>query len=187
MCWTKPRYKCWYCNATFTRNYNRQIHKRRDHGRICPEQEANLQLHLEHLSESDDFQNEWMFVESRPIKPDEHNVCPFGQAPIHSYFFLENKFNGNRTFVGSTCLGNIDPKANAVIDYFKHILEKDVQGTRQSRSTKIYSKIKHHTSMSFKGCRTFKPSSNKKPGRAMGSLSEVPRSRDFDCRSSVFS
>lgn len=96
-----------------------------------------------------------MFVESRPIKPDEHNVCPFGQAPIHSYFFLENKFNGNRTFVGSTCLGNIDPKANAVIDYFKHILEKDVQGTRQPRSTKIYSKIKHHTSMSFKGCRTF--------------------------------
>ena len=83
---------------------------------------------MEHLSESDDFQNEWMFVESRPIKPDEHNVCPFGQAPIHSYFFLENKFNGNRTFVGSTCLGNIDPKANTVTDYFKHILEKDVQG-----------------------------------------------------------
>ena len=98
-----------------------------------------------------------MFVESIPIKPDEHNVCPFGQAPIHSYFLLENKFNGNRTFVGSTCLGNIDPKANAVIDYFKHILEKDVQGTRQPRSTKIYSKIKHHTSMSFKGCRTFNP------------------------------
>ena len=47
-----------------------------DHGRMCLEQEVNLQLHLLHLSEENDFQNEWMFVESRPIQPDEHEVCP---------------------------------------------------------------------------------------------------------------
>ena len=74
---------------------------RRVHGRICREQDVNLHLHLQQLSEGDDFQNEWMFVESRPIEPGEHDVCPRGQTPIHSYFFLENKFNGNRTFVGS--------------------------------------------------------------------------------------
>ena len=45
-----------------------------DHGRMCLEQEVNLQLHLLHLSEENDFQNEWMFVESRPIQPDEHEV-----------------------------------------------------------------------------------------------------------------
>ena len=101
---------------------------RYDHGRICREQEVNLQLHLLHLSEENDFQNEWMFVESRPIQPDEHDVCPCGQTPIHSYFFMENKINGNRTFVGSTCIGNIDPKAGAVIDYFKCILENKVAG-----------------------------------------------------------
>ena len=54
-----------------------------------------MQPHLQHLSEEDDFQNEWMFVESRPIQPGEHNVFPCSKKPIQSYFFLENKFNGN--------------------------------------------------------------------------------------------
>ena len=125
----KPCFGCWYCNAAFTWKISRQLHMRRVHGRICREQDMNLQLHLQHLSEENDFQNEWMFVESRPIQPDEHNVCPSGQTPIHSYFFSENKINGNRTFVGSTCIGNINPKAGAaVIDYFKYILENEVQG-----------------------------------------------------------
>lgn len=119
----KPCFGCWYCNARFTRKKDRQTHMRCDHGRICREQEVNLQLHLLHLSEENDFQNEWIFVESRPTQPDEHDVCPCGQTPIHSYFFMENKINGNRTFVGSTCIGSIDPKAGAVIDYFKYILE----------------------------------------------------------------
>ena len=61
------------------------------HGRICREQEINLQLHLQHLSESDDFQEEKQFVESRPIERGEHKVCHCGQAPIESYSFLENK------------------------------------------------------------------------------------------------
>lgn len=30
--------------------------------------------------------------------------------------------------MGSDCIRSIDPKANAVNDYFKYILEKDVQG-----------------------------------------------------------
>ena len=123
----KPRFGCWYCNTRFTRKNNRQRHMRRYHERICRAQDMNLQLHLQHLSEEDDFQNEWMFVESKPIQPDEHNVCPCGQTPIQSYVFIENKFNGSRTFAGSECIRNIDPKAYAVIDYFKHILENEVQ------------------------------------------------------------
>ena len=124
----KPCYRCWYCNARFTRHFSRQTHMRRVHGRICREQEINLHLHLQHFSEEDDFQDEWMFVESRPIQSGEHNVCPCGQTPIHSFFFLENKINGNRSFVGSECIRNIDPKAAAVIGYFKHILGNEVQG-----------------------------------------------------------
>ena len=125
---------------------------RRVLGRICREQDMNLQLHLQHLSEEVDLQDEWMFVESRPIQSGAHNVCPCGQTPIHSFFFLENKINGNRTFVGSECIRNIDPKAAAVIGYFKHSGKRsarDLQGTRQSRSTDIYRQIKHYTSPSF--------------------------------------
>ena len=124
----KPCYSCGYFDATFTRKAVRQRHMRRVHGRICREQEVNLHLHLQHVSEEDDFKNEWVLVESRPIELGEHNICLCDQTPIHSYFFLENKFNGNRTFVGSDCLRNIDPKATTVISYFKHILENEVQG-----------------------------------------------------------
>ena len=124
----KLRYNCWYCNAAFTRKDNRQTHMRCIHGPICREKKDNLQLYLQHLSEEQDFQDEWMFLESRPIKRGEHNVCPCSQTPIQSYFFMENKINGNRTFVGSTCIGNIDPKAGAVIAYFKNILEQAVEG-----------------------------------------------------------
>ena len=97
----KPCFDCWYCNATFTWKISRQRHMRCVHGRICREQEVNLKLHLQHLSEEDDFQNEWKFVESRPIQPGEHNVCTCSQTPIKSYFFIENKFTGNHTFAGS--------------------------------------------------------------------------------------
>ena len=85
-------------------------------------------------SEEQDFQDERMFLESRPIKRGEHNVCPCSQTPIQSYFFIENKINGNRTFVGSTCIGNIDPKAGAVIAYFKNILEQAVEGIYRGRN-----------------------------------------------------
>ena len=83
---------------------------RKVHGRICREQEINLFLDLQHLSEEPDCKDEWMFVESRPLETDEHNICPCGQIDIKAYFFLENKINGNRTFVGSTCIENIDPR-----------------------------------------------------------------------------
>ena len=109
---------------------------RRVHGRICREQEVNLQLYLQHLGEEDDFKNEWIFVESRPIEQGEHNIGPCGQTPIQDYFFLENKFNGNQTFVGSDCLRNVDPKAAAVIYYFKHILENEVQGIYKGQDNK---------------------------------------------------
>lgn len=110
-------------------------------GRICREQDVNLQLHLQHLSEEQDCMDEWMFVESRLVEKNEHNVCPCGQKPIDSYYFKENKINGNRTFVGSTCLGRIDPtyvcstrigriepQVVKEIAYFKHILENEIQG-----------------------------------------------------------
>lgn len=126
----KPYYRCWYSNATFTWKISRQRHMRRVHGRIFGAQEVNLQLHLQHLSEEDDFKNEWVFVESSPIEQGEHNICPCGQTPIQEYFFLENKFNGNRTIVGSDC------KAAAVKYYFKHILENEVQGIYKGQDNK---------------------------------------------------
>ena len=55
---------------------------RRVHGRICREQDINLLLHLQHLSEEPDCKDEWMFVESRPIEADEHHICPCGQNNI---------------------------------------------------------------------------------------------------------
>ena len=130
----KSSYKCWYCNASFTRQGNRQRHMRKVHGRICREQEINLFLHLQHLSEEPDCKDEWMFVESRPIEENEPKICPCGQTDIQAYFFLENKINGNRTFVGSSCIKNIDPRAGKVIVYFEYILTHPIQGTYQGEN-----------------------------------------------------
>lgn len=124
----KPCYSCWCCPASFTRLTNRQKHMRLFHGRICQDRDMNLLLHLQHLSEEPDCNNKWKFVESRPIERDEHHICPCGQPHIASYFFLENKLNGNRTFVGSTCIGNIDPRVAKIIAYFQHILSNPIQG-----------------------------------------------------------
>ena len=107
---------------------------RRVHGYICKEQDVNLQLHLRHLSEERDCKDEWMFVESRPIEENEHKICHCGQTPINSYFFLENKINGNRTFVGSTCIENIVPRVSEEIAYFEYILKKDTHGTYQGEN-----------------------------------------------------
>ena len=93
------------------------------------EQNVNLHLHLQHLSEGDDFLNEWIFVESRPIAPGEHNVCPCGQMGLKEHFMIENKINGNRTFVGSECIDNIDPKAKEVNYYIRRLLYQGLQGT----------------------------------------------------------
>ena len=97
----KACYKCVFCNTSFKRQNHRKRHMPRVHGCICREQEVNLFLHLQHLSEEEDLQDEWMFVKSRPIEADELNICPCGQTSIQAYFFVENKINGNRTFVGS--------------------------------------------------------------------------------------
>ena len=130
----KPCYKCLHCNASFTRQDNQQRHMRKVHGRICGEQDINLFLHLQHLSEEEDFQGEWMFVESRPIEANKHKICPRGQTGIQAYFFLENKINGNRTFVGSKCIESIKPRVGKVIAYFDHILKEDIQGTYQGEN-----------------------------------------------------
>ena len=132
----KPRFQCWFCNAVFTRKTHRQRHMRRVHGRVCREQETNLLIHLHHLSEGDEIQDEWMFVESRPIQPGEHDICPCGQTGILSYFFIENNLNGNRTFVGSDCIRNIDPRVGAVIAYFKHILERGLEGEYKGQDSR---------------------------------------------------
>ena len=125
----KPCYSCWFCHASFTRSGNRQKHMRLFHGRLCHEQDINLLHHFQHLSEERDCKNEWLFVESRPIEAGEHRICPCGQPNITSYFFLENKLNGNRTFVGSTCIAHIDPRVGKIIAYFHHILSHPIQGT----------------------------------------------------------
>ena len=98
------------------------------HGRICRTDEINLLIHLQHLSEEPNCKGEWMFVESRPIDAGEHRICPCGQINIASYYFLENKLNGNRTFVGSTCIRHIDPRVGKIIAYFQYILTHPIQG-----------------------------------------------------------
>ena len=130
----KPCYKCFFCNASYTRQDSRQRHMRKVHGCVSREQEVNLFLHLQHLSEEPDCKDEWMFVESRPIEENEHKICPCGQTHIKSYFFLENKINRNRTFVGSTCIKNIDPRVGNVIAYFSYILIYPIQGTYQGKN-----------------------------------------------------
>ena len=132
----KPCYRCEYCNARFTRKSNRQRHQRNINGRICREQDVNLQIHPQHLSESDNFQDEWMFVESRPIEHSDYDICPCGQPGIKSYFFLENKYNGIHTFVGSSCIRNLDPRASTVIRYFKHIMENSVQAKYKGQDSR---------------------------------------------------
>ena len=125
----KSNYQCCFCNASFTRQTNRQVHMRRVHGRVCRAQDINLLLHIQHLSEEKDCHNEWTFVESRPIHPDEHRICPCGQTSIKEYYFLENRLNGNRTFVGSTCIEHLDPRVGKVVGYFQHILRHPIQGS----------------------------------------------------------
>ena len=51
----QPCFCCWYCNATFTKKTERQVHVRNVRGRICRAQEVNLYLHLQHLSEEEEF------------------------------------------------------------------------------------------------------------------------------------
>ena len=47
---------------------------------------------------------------------------------------MENKINGNRTFVGSSCIENIVPPVGKVIAYFEYILKEDIQGTYQGEN-----------------------------------------------------
>ena len=125
----KPSYHCCYCSASFRWLRTRQRHMRKVHGRVCRGQDINLLLHLQQLSEGKDCHNEWTFVESRPIEADEPHICPCGQTNIKEYYFLENRLNGNRTFVGSTCIEHIDPRVGKVVGYFQHLLCKPIQGS----------------------------------------------------------
>ena len=125
----KPAYICVFCGGRFTRDTNRQAHMRKVHGLGYDEEDVNLLLHLQHLSEEKECKDEWMFVESRPIEVGEHNICPCGTTHIKAYYFLENRLNGNRTFVGSTCIETIDPRVGQVIGYFQHILTHPIQGS----------------------------------------------------------
>ena len=177
----KPCFRCSYCHATFSRHDDRQTYMRRKHERRCREKDLNLYLHFQHLSEEDDFKNEWVFVESRPIQRGVHNVCPCGQTPLHSFFFMENNINGNRTFVGSDCIRNVDPKAAAVICHFKYNLEKAVQGTYKGQDdtgVQTLQSTQHYASKVLTCSRTFKPASNKKHRGSLASLGYLPSSRD---------
>ena len=124
----KPYFQCWYCDARYAWKSGRQNHMRQVHGRVCREQNVNLQLHLQRLSEENEFQGEWQLAKARPVLPGEPRVCPCGETTMSSCFFPENKINGNRTFTGSKYAANIDPEAEMVIYYFKEILEHEVEG-----------------------------------------------------------
>ena len=107
----------------------------------------NLLLHLQRLSEEPECTNEWLFVESRPIDDGEHNICPCGQTGIDNYFFLENKINGNRTYVGSTCITSIDPRVGKVIAYFHYIVAHPIEGVFVDNVSEGFQKfiVKPHT------------------------------------------
>ena len=117
------------------------------HGFGCDEEDVNLRLHLQHLSEENECKDEWMFVESRPIEAGEPHICPCGQTGISNYYFLENKFNGNRTFVGSTCIENIDPRVGMVVGYFQYILTHPIEGVFVDNTGEGFQKfiVKPHT------------------------------------------
>ena len=125
----KPSFYCEDCPAKFARKSNRQAHMRAAHGRICREQEKNLLLHLQPLSQNPDCRDEWMFVESRPIEPGEPRICPCGQTGISAYYFMNNEKNNNQTFVGSTCMEHIDPTRGRVVAYFHRLLQHPTRGT----------------------------------------------------------
>lgn len=126
----RPSFLCVFCWKSFKHVSSREVHLRKVHGLGgYREESTNLLLHLQHLSEESDCKNEWMFVESRPIDEHEPRICPCGQTSIGEYFFLENKLNGNRTYVGSDCVENIDRRVGKVIFYFRHILTHPIHGT----------------------------------------------------------
>ena len=143
----KPAYICVFCGAQFTWERSRRTHMRNVHGFGCDEEDVNLLLHLNRLSDEPGCKDEWMFVESRPIDVGEHNICPCGQTGINNYFFLENKINGNRTYVGSACIANIDSRAGKVIAYFEYILTHPIEGTFVENVSEGFHKfiVKPHT------------------------------------------
>ena len=131
------------------------------------EQNVNLHLHLQHLSEGDDFLNEWIFVESSPIAPGEHNVCPCGQMGLKEHFMIENKINGNRTFVGSECIDKIDPKAEEMNYYIRRLLYQGLQGTYRGMPRNGLVLFSVDSSSVSTYSEAFKSASNKKHGGSM--------------------
>ena len=115
-----------------------------------------LKAHILLLSNSQDFyaaKNEWKLV-GVEIQEDWDN-CPCGQA-IKELCYIENQFNGNKTYVGNVCVnqfigiqtGNLfaglkriakDNSANANEDLILHayqlgyIYEKEYQFLMQTR------------------------------------------------------
>lgn len=115
-----------------------------------------LKAHILPLSNSQDFyaaKNEWKLV-GVEIQEDWDN-CPCGQA-IKELCYIENQFNGNKTYVGNVCVnqfigiqtGNLfaglkriakDNSANANEDLILHayqlgyIYEKEYQFLMQTR------------------------------------------------------
>ena len=85
--------------------------------------------------------------------------------------------------VGSMCIENIDSKVGVAIAYFKHILHRAIQGEykgQDSHGLQRFSQVKLYTSTTTTRGETFKPTSHKKLGREMASLSQTPQARDFD-------
>ena len=56
---------------------------------------------------------------------------------------------------------------------------RELQGERQQGPTEIYSQLKHYASKALTCSRTFKPTTNQKHRGSLGSLGDLPSSRDF--------
>lgn len=121
-------FSCLLCSARFTQVSSRQIHMFESHRFRNEGERINLLQHLTPLSEERECNGEWEFAESRLIEAGESDLCPCGRTRARQYFILENKLNGNRTFVGSSCIKIIDQRLGDVIAYFYYIINYPIKG-----------------------------------------------------------
>lgn len=128
----KPQFHCVECSASFTRKCNLQSHERYVHKRIRRPYEMNLRLHLQKLCHNHDGEWPWMFVKSRRVRPGEPRVCPCGQTGIRHKYYFKIANTSITSFVGSTCILNVDRQFGRIIAYFERVLTRPTRGIYHS-------------------------------------------------------
>ena len=89
--------------------------------------EARLHSRLLSLSDGKDFMEQWRFIRSIDTHSYESS-CPCGKREIRYLYFIQNRFNGNMTFVGSECRKLFKKELSNVIYYFWYLISHGVRG-----------------------------------------------------------